>query len=107
VHWRIPPAFIVESTGIIEVLEELHIWLAAPKVEICDLEIAPDWIRSVGIAEHKDINKRTMTSVIANSTVIREKAHRVIRSNEVGVLCHKFYNNAKKLKGGRDVGRGK
>jgi hypothetical protein len=86
VHWRIPPAFIVESTSIIEVLEELHILLAAPKVEICDLEIAPDWIRSVRNAEQKDVNKRTMTSVIANSTVIREEVHCVIRSNEVGVL---------------------
>jgi hypothetical protein len=25
-------------------LEELHVWLAAPEVKISDLEIAPDWI---------------------------------------------------------------
>ena len=36
---------VVESTLLVEVLEELHVGLAPPEVQVADLEVGPDWER--------------------------------------------------------------
>lgn len=42
-HRRITPTLVVEATLAIEMLEEFGVCLAAPKVEVADFEVGPDW----------------------------------------------------------------
>ena len=45
VHGRVAPALVVESALLVEVLEELHVGLAPPEVQVANLEVGPDWER--------------------------------------------------------------
>lgn len=42
VNGCVAPALVVETTSLVEVLEEFAIGFASPEVEITDLEVAPD-----------------------------------------------------------------
>jgi hypothetical protein len=42
VHWRIPPALVIETALLVEEVEELGVGLAPPEVEGADLEVGPD-----------------------------------------------------------------
>jgi hypothetical protein len=69
VHRRIAPALVEEPSCSIEVVEVVLIRLAAPEIEICDLEIAPKMTCAVAMR---------LLIVARSCLVVDEPPHRVV-----------------------------
>jgi hypothetical protein len=73
VNGCITPTLVVKATMAIEIIEECCVSLAAPKVHIGNLKIAPK------VAE-----------VVVGTTIIRQKVHRAVHRNVFGMLGYEI-----------------
>jgi hypothetical protein len=85
----VSPAFVIETALRLEEFEKLGIGLASPKVHVGYLKIGPVFGEVRG-ENQTQIIQRTVAHVISVASVIREKLHRVLGLNVVGIFSHEL-----------------
>ena len=89
VHGRIAPSLVVKSSCLVQVIEEIHVRLRPPEVEVTEFKVGPDW-SSAG-ATFSVSAPLTVTLVVRLTAVVRKEGHCVVLGDVLRIVLDEAF----------------